>query len=84
MSRVLLVLPTATYRAGDFLDAAGRLGAEVVVGSEHRQALSESMDDRAVTLSLRRPVLAAEQIERVVDVTDHASGTNPYYEAAKK
>ena len=84
MSRVLLVLPTATYRAGDFLDAAGRLGAEVVVGSEHRHALSESMDDRAVTLSLRRPVLAAEQIERVVDVTDHASGTNPYYEAAKK
>src|SRR4051812_28158486 len=24
------------------------------------------------------------EIERVVDVTDHASGTNPYYEAAKK
>jgi Fe/S biogenesis protein NfuA len=24
------------------------------------------------------------EIESVVDVTDHASGTNPYYEAAKK
>ncbi len=24
------------------------------------------------------------EIEKVVDVTDHASGTNPYYEAAKK
>ena len=24
------------------------------------------------------------EIKRVVDVTDHASGTNPYYEAAKK
>jgi Fe/S biogenesis protein NfuA len=24
------------------------------------------------------------EVERVVDVTDHASGTNPYYEAAKK
>jgi Fe/S biogenesis protein NfuA len=27
---------------------------------------------------------AVPEIERVVDVTDHASGTNPYYEAAKK
>ncbi|MEA2449828.1 MAG: Fe/S biosis protein NfuA [Thermoleophilaceae bacterium] len=27
---------------------------------------------------------AIPEIENVVDVTDHASGTNPYYEAAKK
>ena len=27
---------------------------------------------------------AVPEVERVVDVTDHASGTNPYYEAAKK
>lgn len=27
---------------------------------------------------------AVPEIEHVVDVTDHASGTNPYYEAAKK
>jgi Fe/S biogenesis protein NfuA len=27
---------------------------------------------------------AVPEIENVVDVTDHASGTNPYYEAAKK
>jgi hypothetical protein len=24
------------------------------------------------------------EVKRVVDVTDHAAGTNPYYEAAKK
>jgi len=24
------------------------------------------------------------EIANIVDVTDHASGTNPYYEAAKK
>jgi biotin carboxylase len=65
--RVLLVLPSATYRAPDFLDAAARLGAEVVVGSEHRQALSESMGDRAVTLTLSRPEMAAEQIERLAE-----------------
>jgi Fe/S biogenesis protein NfuA len=27
---------------------------------------------------------AVSEIDRVVDVTDHASGTNPYFEAAKK
>jgi Fe/S biogenesis protein NfuA len=27
---------------------------------------------------------AVPEIAKVVDVTDHASGTNPYYEAAKK
>ena len=27
---------------------------------------------------------AVPEVQRVVDVTDHASGTNPYYEAAKK
>jgi biotin carboxylase len=56
------VLPSATYRAPDFLDAAGRLGAEVVVGSEHRQAMSDEMGDRAVTLTLSKPDMAAEQI----------------------
>jgi biotin carboxylase len=59
------VLPSATYRAPDFLDAAARLGAEVVVGSEHRQALSGSMGDRAVTLTLSQPEMAADQIERL-------------------
>ena len=27
---------------------------------------------------------AVSEIDRVVDVTDHASGTNPYFEPAKK
>ncbi|HEY0633073.1 MAG TPA: ATP-grasp domain-containing protein, partial [Thermoleophilaceae bacterium] len=67
MARVLLVLPTATYRAPDFLDAAARLGAEVVVGSEHRQAMSDSMGDRSVTLTLSRPEMAADQIERLAE-----------------
>jgi biotin carboxylase len=64
---VLLVLPSATYRAPDFLDAAARLGAEVVVGSEHRQALSDSMGDRAVVLTLGQPDMAADQIERLAE-----------------
>jgi Fe/S biogenesis protein NfuA len=41
----------------------------------------------AVTLSQGIEVAildAVPEIAEVVDVTDHASGTNPYYEAAKK
>ena len=63
--RVLLILPSATYRAPDFVDAAARVGAEVVVGSEHRQALSSEMGDRAVVLTLSRPEMAADQIEKL-------------------
>src|SRR5262245_17415803 len=52
VSRVLLLLPTATYRASDFVAAARALGAEVVVASERRQALADAMDDRAVVVPL--------------------------------
>ena len=52
MPRVLLLLPTATYRAPDFLKAASRLEVEVVVGSEAAQALAGDMGDRAVVVPL--------------------------------
>ena len=52
MPRVLLLVPSFTYRATDFVEAAGRLGVEVVVGSDRRQALAESMGDRAVVVNL--------------------------------
>src|SRR3989442_13924291 len=62
MPKVLLVLPTATYRAPDFLDAARALGAEVVVGSEEAQAMSAAMGDRAVEIDLCDPAASAERI----------------------
>ena len=34
MSRVLLLVPARTYRAADFLAAAGRMGLDLVVGSD--------------------------------------------------
>jgi hypothetical protein len=62
MARVLLLLPTATYRASDFLDASRALDAEVVVASERRQAMSGTMGDRALVVDLRRPEAAADAI----------------------
>ena len=52
MTCVLLLLPTETYRAADFLAAARRLDVDVVVGSEHRQAMAGSMGDRAVVVPM--------------------------------
>lgn len=62
MPRLLLLLPTATYRAQDFLTAADALGVEVVVASERRQALAGVMGDRALRVDLRHPHVAADAI----------------------
>lgn len=62
MKRLVLLLPTATYRAADFVSAAARLGAEVVVASERRQALAPSMGDRALVVNLSKPEVAADAI----------------------
>lgn len=62
MGRVLLLLPTATYRAPDFLAAAEALDAEVVVASDRQQALVGVMGDRAVRVNLQRPAEAADDL----------------------
>jgi biotin carboxylase len=63
-SRVLLLLPTNTYRAHDFIEAAARLGVLTVVGSERRQALEDIAPATTLTLDLTRPEKAADQIAR--------------------
>jgi biotin carboxylase len=50
MARVLLLIPSRTYRTHDFMAAAARLGVEVVVGSEHRPALAGLMEGRHLRL----------------------------------
>jgi biotin carboxylase len=65
VARLLLLLPTSTYRAGDFLQAARELGAEVVVASERRQALAGVMGHRALTVNCKNPDEAADSIARL-------------------
>lgn len=62
MARVLLLLPTGTYRAPDFLAAARALGVEVVVASEQEAALAEARGDRALTVDLEDVDGAVESI----------------------
>ena len=65
MPRVLLLVPTETYRAKDFLAAAERLGVDVVVGSERRQAMADLMGDRAVVVPFANLDVAVEIIAAV-------------------
>jgi biotin carboxylase len=57
--RVMLILPTATYRASAFLRAADALGLECVVASEEAPTLAALMDGRVLTLDLGDPEGAA-------------------------
>jgi biotin carboxylase len=67
MPRVLLLLPTETYRAKDFLAAAERVGVDVVVGCERRLAMSDAMGDRAVVVPLGNVGAAVEIIAALHD-----------------
>jgi hypothetical protein len=66
VDRLLLILPSATYRAPDFLTAARDLGVAVTVASERRAAMSAVMGERALTLRRSDPAYAAEQIAQVI------------------
>jgi biotin carboxylase len=62
MNRVLILIPTASYRAHDFMAAANRLGIEVIIGSERRQALSKLLPDSSLALNLQKPELSLKKI----------------------
>jgi biotin carboxylase len=61
-ARVMLVLPTETYRATAFLRAATTLGLEVVVGSNEAPTLAALMDGHVLTLDLQHPVESADRV----------------------
>jgi biotin carboxylase len=72
MTRILLLLPTRTYRTADFLAAADRLGVEVVVGAERRNALESLTGGGTIRVPLDDPqrgaaVIAAYGRERPFD-----------------
>ncbi len=64
MTRILLLLPTRTYRTADFLAAADRLDLEVVVGAERRNALEALTGGRTLRVQLGDPARGAATIER--------------------
>ncbi|HEY2331728.1 MAG TPA: ATP-grasp domain-containing protein [Acidimicrobiales bacterium] len=77
MPRVVLVLPTATYRATDFVLAAESLGVEVVVASEAAPPLAQSvvvdLDDAAAAAALLERFDDGRPIDAVVAVDDRGA-----------
>jgi biotin carboxylase len=59
---VLLILPSATYRAPEFLEAASDLGVSVITGSDAPSVLAPIMGERYIELDLADPLGAAEAI----------------------
>ncbi len=82
MSRILLLLATTTYRAEDFLEAAGQLGIDVAVGVDGSQALADlapastlELDFSDAAGSVRRIVEAAEThpLDAIVSAEDEGT-----------
>ena len=55
-------MPTGTYRAPDFVEAARALGVDVVIGTDEEQTMAAALGDRAVTVDLARPEAAADAV----------------------
>jgi biotin carboxylase len=62
MDRLLLLLPTTTYRTQDFLDAARTLGVDVVCASEEPSTFEAHAPDHLLTLDFTDPDAAAARV----------------------
>ena len=70
--RLLLLLPTATYRTTAFLDATRRLGVDLTVASELPSTFERTSPDALLTLELgdvARAVMQAVAFHRTTPVT---------------
>lgn len=60
--RILLLLPTRTYRAADFLEAASKLDVEVVVASEEEATMADLSPRHTLVLNFSAPTVASQAI----------------------
>ena len=55
-------MPSSTYRAPDFIEAAHRMQVDVVVGTDRKQILAEGAPGNNLTLDFRSPDETARQV----------------------
>ena len=67
MARVMLLIPTASYRAPDFMSAADQLGLDVVVASDIDQPLADMYPGRWLTLPYHDLEAGARAVARYAD-----------------
>ena len=62
MRRVLLLLPTTSWRAEALLAACRRLGLEATVGTDRALVWADRTPDRVIALDFEHPAVAAETV----------------------
>ena len=67
MDRVLLLLPTTTYRTHDFLEAARTLGVEIVCASDEPSTFESHAPDNLLTLDFDDPDAATARVAALAD-----------------
>lgn len=65
MPRAVVLLPSTTYRAADFISAADSLGIDLVVASEQEPPIE--MGDRYLQIDCSDPQRAAEEVAALAD-----------------
>src|SRR3989442_2935613 len=60
--RLLLLLPTTTYRSGAFVEAARQIGVELTVASEQASTLEAATPAGLLTLDFEQPERAADAV----------------------
>lgn len=68
MARLLLLLPTTTYRTEAFMAAAARCAVDVVVATETPSTLESKRSDRLLTLDFKDAAAAAQAAARFAAV----------------
>ena len=63
MARLLLLIPSTSYRVSDFLAAAYRLGVDVTIGSNEAQVLKQITEGRTVTINFTDADIATNEIK---------------------
>jgi biotin carboxylase len=62
--RLLLLIPTTTYRTEDFVEAARKLDADLVIASDRPNVMSGEFPDHLLTLPFSDPEASAGEIRR--------------------
>jgi biotin carboxylase len=65
-ARLLLLVPTTTYRTEDFVEAARRLHVDLVVAAEKPNTLAAALPDHLLTLPFNDPATAATLMREYV------------------
>ena len=64
MPRLLLLIPSTSYRVSDFVSSAHRLGVDVTVGSNEAQVLESISNGGTISIDFKETKLAISTIEK--------------------